>query len=111
MKNDADPDVVLEIRRLAEQIENVRLTRQAKSDLLAWNVATAEVCEAICDWIDSRRPVHVIVTKHAAGHVGQPAYVMKPHLTDMAWYVKVSPVKPSGEDDYLLIISAHPNHR
>jgi len=111
MKNDADPEIVKTIRRLAEQIEDVKLTAQAKSDLLAWNVATAEVCEAICDWIDSRQPVHVIVTQHAAGHVGKPAYVMKPHLTNMAWYVKVSLVKPDGQDGYLLIISAHPDHR
>jgi len=109
-KQEADPSIIAEIRRLAEEPDAVSLTNQAKSDLMAWDQTTADVCDAIRAWIDDNHPVHEIKTKYVNGYVGKPAYVMKPRICDSAWYVKVSVNYVGSRDDCMLVISAHPDH-
>jgi hypothetical protein len=96
------------IRRLAGDPSCVFPTRQAKSDLMAWNLTTNDVCEAIRQWIDAGDPLQEVITTHAKGHVGKPAYVMKPRLCKSIWYVKLSVIQQ--DEERLLIISAHPSH-
>lgn len=107
-KKTADPAIVRRIRRLAGSPSTVRTTTQAKSDLLAWKLTTDDVCRAIQQWIDANEPVNEIVTTRAVGHVGKPAYVIKPCLCNAVWYVKVTVAECDGE--YLLLVSAHPDH-
>jgi len=109
-KQEADPSIVAEIRRLAEEPSAAKLTRQARSDLMAWGQTMADICDAICAWIDDNHPVHAITTKYAGRHMGKPAYVMKPRMCDSAWYVKVSVNEAGSPGEYMLVISAHPDH-
>lgn len=69
-----------------------------------------DVCAAIRAWIDGGEPMKTIVTKRATGREGKLAYVVKPRLADMVWYIKVSVEERGEPGEYLLLISAHPDH-
>ncbi len=106
----AGQEVVHDIRRLAEHPERAQVAQRAYYDLMTHQLTVADVCEAICGWIDSGRPVEEIITQHVPDHIGTPAYVMKPVLVGKCFYVKVT-IRDRGEfREKLLIISAHPSN-
>lgn len=69
-----------------------------------------DACAAIREWIDDGEPMKTIITKRATGHEGKRAYVGKPRLVDVLWYMKVSIEERGEPGEYLLLISAHPDH-
>ena len=52
----ADADSLARIRDLASNPTRVALSRQALSDLLAWNLTKTHLCEVITSWIDASKP-------------------------------------------------------
>lgn len=109
-KETADPNTVGKILRLVRNPEKVKITRSTQFDLMGLYLTKLDVCDAICDWIDSGKEVLVIVTKYAKDHIGRPAYVMKPNLAGKPCYVKVAFQETDTSDENLLIISAHIDH-
>lgn len=106
----AEPEVVEDIRRLAEHPERVQAAQRAFYDLMAHQLTVADVCVAICDWIDGGQVVEKIITQHVPDHVGTPAYVLKPVLVGKTFYVKVT-IRDRGEfREKMLVISAHPSN-
>ena len=106
-KRKAEPNVVQHIFRLAGQPEQVEPSTTAYYDLLGLHLTKTDICDAICNWIDKGKPVQEIVTEYADGHIGEPAYVMKPDLSGVRCYVKVAIQEGETPDGKLLIISAH----
>lgn len=98
------------IRALAADPIRVSLTRQALSDLLAWNLTKAQLCDAITTWIDAGNPLKQVVLHSYPGLKGRTAYELKPRLRDRLFYIKVTLFTPVDSASSLLIISAHPDH-
>ena len=84
------------------------MTERAEYDTMG-RVTKADICAAICQWIDEGEAVQVLVTQYAAGHVGKPAYVMKPTIGSTGYYVKVVIRDSESANELLLIVSAHPH--
>jgi len=43
-------------------------------------------------------------------HVGQPAFEMKPRINGTLFYLKATLCDLGEPDEYMLILSAHPDH-
>ncbi len=98
--------VIERIVRLAGSPEKAKTTQSALYDLMGLGLTKFEICDAICDWINRGEPVQEVVTKYAKDHIGEPAYVMKPNLTGVRLYIKVT-IQECNAIETLLIISAH----
>lgn len=109
-KRAARPEIVNCIRKLAAEPKKVRITFRCKYDIMAEGLTKHEICEEICSWINERKPVEEVVTKHAPGHIGKVAYVVKPSINNKGYYIKVAIEDLSASGKKLLIISAHPRH-
>ena len=105
----ADSQTVQEIRRLAVDPSLVQITRTAEYDLMARNLGKADVCDEIVNWIDAGERVKPTTLHGFPGLVGQPAYEMKPRIQGTLFYVKVALVELGEPDEYMLLISAHPD--
>jgi hypothetical protein len=99
-----------EIRRLAADESRVRLTKTVQFDLMAHRLTKADVCDEIVDWIDNSRPVKEVVLHSFPNLVGQMAYEIKPRLKNTLFYIKVTLVELGQLGEYMLVISAHPDH-
>jgi hypothetical protein len=106
----ADAKTVGEIRRLAADAGKVRLTKTAQYDLMAHRLTKAEVCDEILGWIDSGEPVKEVVLHNFPNLIGQPAYEIKPRMKNMLFYIKVTLLELGQPDEYMLVISTHPDH-
>ncbi|MDD5063638.1 MAG: hypothetical protein PHQ35_02610 [Phycisphaerae bacterium] len=109
-ENEASLDVIRIIHQLASNPEKVKTTQSSLYDLMGSGLTKSDICDAICDWIDEAKRVQVIVTKYADGHIGEPAYVVKPDLLGVGFYIKVAIQKSNAGNENLLIISAHKHH-
>ena len=109
-KQSADSEIKNEILRLSKHPEKVRITQSAYYDMMGLGLKKFDVCDAICEWINKGKDVHIIITKDAKGHIGKPAYVMKPEINGIKCYVKVSIQNIQKTDESLLIISTHVEH-
>jgi len=65
-----------------------------------------DVCDEIIDWIDAGKEVTQIIQNRNKGHVGRPAWVIKPVIHGLIFYVKVT-IEDRGVPEELLIISVH----
>ena len=88
----------------------VRLTKTAQFDLMAHRLTKADVCDEIIDWIDNGEPVKEVVLHSFPNLVGQPAYEIKPRMKNTLFYIKVTLVELGQPGEYMLVISAHPDH-
>ena len=110
MANSADPDVVAEIRRLASDPQRVMITRMAQFDLVARHLTKDEICRVIIDWIDSGERIKPTTLHSFPGLQGQQAFELKPRIQGIVFYIKVALVEWRQPGEYLLLISAHPDH-
>ncbi len=106
----ADAGTLADIRRLAADPSRVRLTTTVQFDLMAHRLTKADMCDEIIDWIDRDEPVKEVVLHSFPNLVGQRAYEIKPRMKKTLFYIKVTLVELGQPDEYLLIISAHPDH-
>ncbi len=106
----ATPQIIKDIRELASNPENVRVTNKAEYDLMADYLTKPGVCEIICNWIDGGGEVEEKITSEPRKHAGKPVYIMKPKLDRTTYYIRVTISKVKEGIGNLLIISAHPSH-
>lgn len=106
----ADPTIVREIRRLALIPDEVIVTDTASSDLLARRLSVDDICSAIVDWIDAGERIKPTILHSFPGLVGEPAFEMKPRIDGVRFYLKVTLIERHSPGEYLLLISAHPDH-
>jgi hypothetical protein len=104
----ADADERAALRRLATDPALVRVTKTAQYDLLGNELTTDEICLEIVAWIDAGQRVKKVVLR--GQHAGAPAFEMKPRINDTLFYIKVALCDLETPDEYMLIISAHPDH-
>ena len=97
-----------EIRRLASDPSKVQITETVKYDLMGHGLTTEDVCNEIILWIDAGQPVKKVTLK--GKHAGQAAFEMKPRIEDCLYYLKATLCELGERDEYLLLISAHPDH-
>jgi len=106
----ADAWTLGEIRRLAADQSRVRLTTTVQFDLMAHRLTKADVCDEIIAWIDRGEPVKEVVLHSFPGLVGQSAYEIKPRMRNTLFYIKVTLVELGKPGEYMLVVSAHPDH-
>ena len=106
-KSTADDNIVKQILKLAENPEKAENTESAYYGQMSLGVTKDDVCDAICNWINSGEQVQRITTKDAKGHIGERPFVMKPVLAGKKCYVKVTVQKSGSAKERLLIISTH----
>ena len=106
----AEAAMVGAIRVLALAPDNVWVSHQAQSDLMAHGLTVGDVCAAIVGWIDAGFRVKPTTIKNIPARIGQAAYEMKPRLNDMVFYVKVVVEDADTESPRLSLLSAHPDH-
>ena len=97
-----------EIRRFAADPSVVRVTRTAQYDLLGHGLAKEEICGEIVAWIDDGQPVKKVILR--GQHSGTPAHEMKPRINTILFYLKVGLCDLGEPDEFMLLISAHPDH-
>jgi hypothetical protein len=96
------------IRRLAEDPNLVRVTKTARYDLLGHDLTTEDVCRQIVNWIGDGQRVKKVTVR--GQHAGAPAFELKPRIDGTLFYLKVALCDMETADQYLLLISAHPDH-
>ena len=104
----ADANERAAIRRFAADPSLVRVTRTAQYDLLGHELTTDDICQEIVAWIDGGHRVKKVVLR--GQHAGAPAFEMKPRIDGTLFYLKVALCDVESSDEYMLLISAHPDH-
>ena len=97
-----------DIRRLASDSSLVQITTTVKYDLMGAGLTKDDLCEEIVAWIDGGERVKKVTLR--GEHAGQAAYEMKPRINKSLFYLKLTLCELGESDEYLLIISAHPDH-
>jgi len=94
------------IRSLAGNAAVVRPTKRASKDMVRLGLTKADVCEAVCTYINCGSPVMETITDTAHGHLGEPAYEVYPTIHAEDRFVKVAIDQyPSGP--VLILVSVH----
>jgi hypothetical protein len=106
--NSADANEQAHIRRLASDRAKVRVTRTAEYDLLAQHLTKDDICDEIVAWIDRGARVKKVTLR--GQHAGQAAFEIKPRIRNLLFYIKVTVCDAGDPGEYLLIVSAHPEH-
>jgi hypothetical protein len=106
----ADARTLGEIRRLAADPSRVRVTKTVQFDLMAHRLTKADICDEIIAWIDGGEPAKEVVLHSFPGLVGQTAYEIKPRMRNTLFYIKVTLVELGKPGEYMLVVSAHPDH-
>lgn len=106
----ADPQEMQEIHRLALDSTRVQTTSTVKWDLTAQNLTKEDICDEIVRWIDAGERVKKTSLHSLPGLVGHPAFEMKPRVDSTVFYIKVAIIELGQPCEYLLLISAHPDH-
>jgi len=106
-KKKADAEVVMLIYKLAGDPSRVKWTQRAYYDMLSSHLTVKGLCDAIQQWIDSRKEVIEDVTQEAKSHIGKLVYIMKPRIEGREIYLKVGIVNHPKTGKYMLIISSH----
>lgn len=104
----ADANERAAIRRFASDSTLVRVTRTAQYDLLGHGLTTDDVCQEIVAWIDDGQRVKKVILR--GQHAGASAFELKPRIDGTVFYIKVAVCEIDTPDEYLLLISAHPDH-
>jgi hypothetical protein len=106
--NSANPGELADMRRLASDPTKVRVTKTVEYDLLAHHLTKEDICDEIVAWIDGGQHVKKVTLR--GQHAGQPAFEMKPRINGTLFYLKVTLCDLGESDEYMLILSAHPDH-
>lgn len=106
----ADPSDIREIRRLASDPGKAKVTTTVEYDLLAHHLTKEDICDEIVAWIDAGERVRPTVLHTFPGLQRQPAFEMKPIVGGSLFYLKVTLVQLGQPGEYMLLISAHPDH-
>jgi hypothetical protein len=106
--NVADQHERAEIRRLASNPSKVEVSTTATYDLMARGLTKEDICDEIVAWIDNGERVKRVTLR--GRHAGQAAFEMKPRINGSLLYVKVTLCRLTQSDEFMLIISAHPDH-
>lgn len=106
--NSADPNEQANIRRLASDTAKVRVTKTAEYDLLAHHLTKDDICDEVIAWIDSGGRIKKVTLR--GQHAGRAAFEMKPRINNVLFYIKLTVCDLGGPVEYLLIVSAHPDH-
>ncbi len=96
------------ICRFALNSALVKITKTVQYDLLAAELAKDEVCQKIVVWIENGERLKKVTLR--GEHGGQAPFEMKPRLKDVLFYLKVTVCESGEPDEYMLIVSAHPDH-
>jgi len=104
----ADANERAAIRRFAADPSLVRVTKTTQYDLLGHDLTTEDICQAIIAWIDDGQRIKKVILR--GQHAGASAFEMKPRIDGTLFYLKVALCDLDGPDEYLLLISAHPDH-
>jgi hypothetical protein len=104
----ADEDDRRLIRRFAANPGLVRVTKTTQYDLLAHDLTKEEICQEIVTWVDGGNKVKKVLLR--GDHAGSPAFEMKPRINNAIYYLKVTLCDVNEDDEYMLLISAHPDH-
>jgi hypothetical protein len=78
--------------------------------MMAHNLTTADVCDAIIDWIDAGERVKPTVLHSFAGRVGQTAYEMTPRIENKRFYIKAAIDEPDTAEERMAVLSVHMPH-
>ena len=103
-----DANELADIRRLAGDSSKVELTETAKYDLMGAGLTKDDLCDEIISWIDDGERVKKVILR--GQHAGQAAYEMKPRINNSLFYLKLTLCELGGSDEYMLVISSHPDH-
>lgn len=106
----AGPEETALLRRLAETSDRVSVSRQARSDMMAYNLRLEDVCDAILELIDTGGRVKPTALHSFSDRVGQAAWEIKLRLNEILFYTKLTVDDRDGPDEVLLVISCHPDH-
>ena len=104
----ADANERAAIRRFAADPGRVRVTKTTQYDLLGRDLTTEDICREITSWIDGGQRIKKVILR--GQHAGAPAFEMKPRVDDTLFYLKVALCDLDSPDEYMLLISAHPDH-
>jgi hypothetical protein len=104
----ADANERAAIRRFAADQGRVRVTKTTQYDLLGRDLTTEDICREITSWIDGGYRIKKVILR--GQHVGAPALEMKPRVDDTLFYLKVALCDLDSPDEYMLLISDHPDH-
>lgn len=96
------------IRRFGADPALVRVTKTTQYDLLGLELTTEQVCAEIVAWIDGGQRVKKVTLR--GHHAGTPAFEIKPRIDGTLFYLKVALCDVDSPDEYMLLISAHPDH-
>lgn len=107
-KQTADVESVQKLYELAAQPKDATATTTAMYDMMGYELTKADVCDALRDWIDSKKGV--VETQMRGQDTGQLGYVIKPTINGKLFYCKFVIRNQAGVDELLVIISAHPDH-
>ncbi|MBN1588020.1 MAG: hypothetical protein JW888_00730 [Pirellulales bacterium] len=106
--NSADSNERAEIRRLASDPTEVRVTKSVEYSLLTHHLSKEDVCDEIVAWIDTGNRVKKVVLR--GRHVGQAAFEMKPRINNVLFYFKLTLCELGEPGEYALLISVHPDY-
>ena len=106
-KRNADSGTVRLIYKLAGDPSQVAMTTTATGHMFALGLNIYEICEAIQEWIDAKKPIEQDATKHVSKYKGKPIYILKPSIGNCGVYLKVQVSKNRQTGKHLLIISSH----
>jgi hypothetical protein len=106
----AGPEVTALLKRLAEAPGRVLVSRQARSDMMAYNLRLEDVCDAIVDWIDAQERVKPTTLHSSKGRVGQAAWEIKPRFNGILFYLKLTVDDRDDPDEALVVLSCHLDH-
>lgn len=104
----ADDNERAALRRFAADSDSVRVTRTTQFDLLGHDLTAEDICEEIVAWIDRGERVKKVTLR--GEHEGSPDFEMKPRIDGTRFYVKVAICESETPEEYMLLISAHPDH-
>ncbi len=103
-------ETLKEICRLAADSSRVRITQTAMYDLMARQFTKADVCDEIIQWINRGDVVKETTLHTFPNLVGMPAYELKLRINGALFYIKMTLVDLGSPSEYMLLISAHPDH-
>lgn len=102
-------ETILKIRKLAEDPGNVRLTDKAKWGLMGSPLTKLGLCNEIVNWVNSGQNFREGVTTEPPEHKGKVFYTFKPRIEGVLYYIRLSIEEDETKNEWLLIISMHPD--